>query len=989
MNDISNRAVSLSGSHRPNLDWTTVCLHELIEAQVERTPDAPAVRFEGRQLTYRELDRWSNAVAARLQQAGVGPDRCVGVCMERSLELVVALLATLKAGGAYLPLDPGYPRERLAFIVGDAEVPALITTMRLRDALGLDAPHVLLLEGDAPDAQSAPAPLDKQVRPQNLAYNIYTSGSTGLPKGALNTHEGICNRLLWMQQAYGIDTDDRILQKTPFSFDVSVWEFFLPLLSGAELVVARPEGHKDPSYLASLIEETQITAVHFVPSMLRIFLQEPDLETRCRSLRHVFCSGEALTADLRDRFFERFAAQLHNLYGPTEAAVDVTAYTCPRDRREKTVPIGYPVANTRIYIVNERGELAGPGEMGEIIIGGVQVARGYHNRPQLNAERFVPDTFGGRPGGRCFRTGDLGRYREDGAIEFFGRRDHQIKIRGFRVELGEIEAVLATHPGVQACAVTVFKRDGDDPLLVAHIVPDRVQGGGVWQSLVADAKPRDADGGRWASTADLVADVRRHLGEKLPDYMVPGSFRFHRELPLTTSGKVDRNALPGPSRRRPELAQAFVAPRTPLERCLADLWCQILDIEQVGVEDRFFELGGDSLRAARFINQLRDRLDEFIYITTIFEAPTIAQYSAMLERDYAEAVARAFGAAVTSDAATRRRTGGIDEADVAEISRCVPSVPLRPARAGHERNPPALFILAPPRSGTTLLRVMLAGHPGLFAAPELQLLGFETLRERREAYQGTHALWLEGGIRALMEVHHCDDEAAKHIMADLEARELTTGDFYRYLQDAIDGRMLVDKSPSYAMDPNALARAERDFADPLYVHLVRHPYAMVTSFEGYHMEQVLYLREHPYSPRQLGELVWLASHRNTLDFLAGIPQHRQYMIRYEELVTRPHLVMQEMCARLGIAFDDGLLRPYDNLDRKMTDGLKPDSTPMGDTHLFQYQSISPRAAARWRGVEQDNFLSDPTWQIAELFGYDRPASAQTFGAVAAAGELST
>jgi len=985
MNDISRGAVSLSGSPRPYVDWGNVCLHQLIEAQVERTPDAPAVRFEGRRLTYRELDRWSNAIAARLQQAGVGPDRCVGLCMERSLELVVALLATLKAGGAYLPLDPGYPRERLAFIVGDAEITALITTARLRDALGLDAPHVLLLEGDGTELASAFSPLERQVRPRDLAYNIYTSGSTGLPKGALNTHEGICNRLLWMQQAYGIDADHRILQKTPFSFDVSVWEFFLPLMSGAELVVARPDGHKDPSYLAGLIEEAQITAAHFVPSMLRIFLQEPDLETRCRSLRHVFCSGETLTADLRDRFFERFEAQLHNLYGPTEAAVDVTAYTCPRDRREKTVPIGYPVANTQIYIVNERGELAAPGEMGEIVIGGVQVARGYHNRPQLNAERFVPDTFGGPPGGRCFRTGDLGRFREDGAIEFFGRRDHQIKIRGFRVELGEIEAVLAAHPGVQACAVTVFRCDDADPLLVAHIVPDRVQARGVWQSLGADSRALGADAGRWTSTSDLAADVRRHLSGKLPDYMVPGSFRFHRELPLTTSGKIDRNALPGPSRRRPELAQAYIAPRTPLERCLADLWSQILDLEQVGVEDRFFELGGDSLRAARFINQLRNRLNEFIYITTIFEAPTIAQYAAMLERDYAEAVARAFGGAATNEA-SRRRGGGIEEVDIAEISQCVPSVPLRPASAGHERNPPALFILAPPRSGTTLLRVMLAGHPGLFAAPELQLLGFETLRERREAYQGAHALWLEGGIRALMEVHHCDDDGAKRIMSDFEARGLTTREFYRYLQEAIAGRMLVDKSPSYAMDPHALARAERDFADPVYIHLVRHPYAMVTSFEGYHMEQVLYLREHRYSPRQLGELVWLVSHRNIVDFLADIPQRRQHMIRYEELVTRPHLVMQEMCARLGIPFDEGLLRPYENLDRKMTDGLKPDSTPMGDTHLFQYQSISPRAAARWRGVEQDDFLSEPTWRIAELFGYDRPAPARTTGAAAAAGE---
>jgi amino acid adenylation domain-containing protein len=974
MNDIFSGTSGLVAIPGSKFAWDDVCLHELIQAQVVRTPDAPAVRYAERSLTYRALNRWANRVAHELQQAGIGPDRCVGVCVERSVELVVALLATLKAGGAYLPLDPNYPRERLSFIVGDAETGAIITTNGLRRQLGLEAPHVVLLDGEPDTSASDDTAPESDVTPKHLAYNIYTSGSTGLPKGALNTHEGICNRLLWMQQAYGINETDRILQKTPFSFDVSVWEFFLPLMSGAQLVVARPEGHKDPAYLAELIEHAQITVMHFVPSMLRIFLQEPELETRCRSLRHVFSSGEALTADLRDRFYARFQAQLHNLYGPTEAAVDVTHYTCPRDSRETTVPIGYPVANTQIYIVNDAGELAGPGEMGEIIIGGVQVARGYHNRPQLNAERFVPDTFSGKPRGRLFRTGDLGRCREDGAIEFFGRRDHQIKIRGLRVELGEIEAVLAAHPGVHACAVTVHKSEHDEPQLVAHVVPDRRAASSVWQAIGADSTAEaGAPGARWSSASDLLADVRRHLGEKLPDYMVPGSFRLHRELPLTPSGKVDRAALPGPSRRRPELPHPYAPPRTPLERYIADLWCQILDIEQVGIEDRFFELGGDSLRAARFINQLRSRLDEFIYITTIFEAPTVAQYAAMLERDYPRAVAKNFGGGM-ADAAVSKCSGQIDEQDIERLRDCVPTIPLGQPHPGHERNTPALFILAPPRSGTTLLRVMLAGHPGLFAAPELQLLGFETLEESRRAYTGPHALWLEGGIRALMEVHACNAEEAKRIMADLEQRGFTTREFYHYLQEAIGDRMLVDKSPSYAMDPYALARAERDFDEPLYVHLVRHPYAMVTSFESYHMDQVLYLKRHDFNPRQLGELVWLVSNENILEFLARIPGHRQYAMRYEDLVTRPRLVVQEMCARLGIPFDEGLLRPYDNLDRKMTDGLQPDSTPMGDTHLFEHTGIDARVAARWRGVEQDNFLSEATWQVAEMLGYERPAA---------------
>ena len=454
----------------------TATLHGLIEAQALRTPDAPALIFEGETLNCRRLNRRANKLARYLLAQGISRGSLVGVCMERSVEMVVALLGVLKAGAAYVPLDPDYPADRLRFMLTDAQVPLLLTQQKLVPKLPSHTARVVCLDADWPAVarENAEAP-GIEVGAEDVAYVIYTSGSTGQPKGAINTHHGICNRLLWMQDAYGLTSEDRVLQKTPFSFDVSVWEFFWPLLTGAALVVARPRGHQDSGYLADLIREQGITTLHFVPPMLALFLEESDLPARCAALRQIICSGEALSYELQERFFATFPGdlpKLHNLYGPTEAAVDVTFWECRRGDAEQNVPIGRPIANTQIYLLDKRGEPVPVGVPGELHIGGAGVGQGYLHRDELTRERFVPDPFSVDPAARLYKTGDLARWREDGVIMYLGRLDDQIKVRGFRIELGEIEAVINAHPEVRESVVVVREDLPGDRRLAAYFIPD-------------------------------------------------------------------------------------------------------------------------------------------------------------------------------------------------------------------------------------------------------------------------------------------------------------------------------------------------------------------------------------------------------------------------------------------------------------------------------------------------------------------------------------
>ncbi|WP_425117683.1 non-ribosomal peptide synthase/polyketide synthase [Burkholderia gladioli] len=580
-----------------------VCLHQQFEQQVERTPDAVALVFEEQTLSYAQLNARANQLAHELIALGVQPDSRVGICLQRSSAMVVGLLAILKAGGAYVPLDPAYPGERLTHILIDADPGIVLVDAAGRAALGqdaLDERHVL-----DPDALLPERPTSNPAVPgltsRHLAYVIYTSGSTGKPKGAQNEHRALVNRLDWMQRAYALDASDRVLQKTPFGFDVSVWEFFWTLLNGATLVVAAPGIQGDPEALIALIDRQRITTAHFVPSMLNIFLGTEGVQA-CTSLQRLVCSGEALpVAAIRRCQALLPAARIHNLYGPTEAAIDVTAWTCPPDYAGSTVPIGRPIANTRIYLLDEHGQPVPLGAVGELHIGGVGVARGYLNRPELTAERFVRDPFAGDVEARMYRTGDLARYLPDGNIEYLGRNDFQVKIRGFRIELGEIEARLAEYPAVRE-AVVLALGEGADKRLVAYVVAEHDE--------------------------SLIGAIRDHLAAQLPDYMVPTAFVRLDALPLSPNGKLDRRALPAPDSSA--LArQAYEAPQGEIECALAEIWAELLGVERIGRHDSFFALGGHSLLAVRLVGRIA-ALGTELPLAKLFASPTLAGLAALI-----------------------------------------------------------------------------------------------------------------------------------------------------------------------------------------------------------------------------------------------------------------------------------------------------------------------------------------------------------------------
>ncbi len=584
-------------------------LHGMIGRQIRRSPDAVAVVAEDGQLTYAELDARSDRLAAVLRAHGAAPGGVVGVCGERSPALLVGLLAVLKSGAAYLALDPELPLQRLRLMLDDAGAELVLGDLPGQPS----GRRVLSLAGPWPEPAgggTAVAPEPPRSAPDDPAYVLYTSGSTGRPKGVQVSHAAICNRLAWMQETFALDPRDRVLHKTPFTFDVSVWELFWPLLSGARLVLARPGGHRDAAYLVRAIAEHRITVGHFVPSMLRHFLAELSLGELSpgapSALRRVFCSGEALTADLTERFRECLpSVELHNLYGPTEAAVDVSWWDCREQAPVGLVPIGRPIANTRLHLLDRSLRPVPVGVPAELHIGGVQLADGYLNRAEQTAAAFVPDPYGA-PGDRLYRTGDLARRLPDGAVEYLGRLDHQIKLRGIRIEPGEIESALTSHPAVRE-AVVLLRSDGPrGPRLVGYLVP--------------------------AGAAPDLAELRARLATGLPAQLVPAEFVVLERLPLTANGKLDRAALPpapvaapvtGPGQGGAPVPPG--RPRTDLETVVAEAFASVLDCDPDD-EESFFDLGGDSFGAVRAVRAIPGAS-----VTMLFQHPTVRGLAAALK----------------------------------------------------------------------------------------------------------------------------------------------------------------------------------------------------------------------------------------------------------------------------------------------------------------------------------------------------------------------
>uniref|UniRef100_UPI00124F55BA non-ribosomal peptide synthetase n=1 Tax=Paenibacillus tengchongensis TaxID=2608684 RepID=UPI00124F55BA len=586
-------------------------VHDWLRLQVRKTPQETALSFAGRKLTYQELDDRIEQIAGVLAASGVQAESPVAIVMYRSVEMVAAIHAVLRSGGFYVPIDPELPQERIEWMVTEVNSSVVLTQnslLPLLEMLGIADKAVVLDEVDLPDATTATVSLAAH----NAAYMIYTSGSTSRPKGVVNTHIGIRNRLLWMQETFQLSHEDRVLQKTPYSFDVSVWEFLWPFMVGAQLVIAKPEGHKDPDYLIDLIKEESITTLHFVPSMLQIFLTNPR-SRECVSLRRVICSGEALPVALTKEFFEAFPeCELHNLYGPTEAAVDVTWWKCEPGDSLRSIPIGYPIANTQMYILNEELLPVPIGVIGDLYIGGCQLARGYWKRPDLTADRFIPDPFAKEPGNRIYKTGDIARYLDNGAIEYLGRSDFQVKIRGFRIELGEIEARLLNHKSIKEVAVA-DRGEAGNKYLCAYIVADREL---------------------------TVTELREFLSKQLPEYMIPSYFVYLDRLPLSSNGKLDRRALPEPDKSLHNGVN-YAAPTNAIEVKLVEIFQEVLSVEGVGINHDFFELGGHSLKATVLISKIHQVLHAAVPLSAVFansKVKELAQYVQSAEQNLHAAI---------------------------------------------------------------------------------------------------------------------------------------------------------------------------------------------------------------------------------------------------------------------------------------------------------------------------------------------------------------
>ena len=589
---------------------TGLPVHELFERQVARAPESVAVVCGGRELTYAELNEQAERLAERLRERGAGRGTLVGVYLERSTETAVAVLAALKAGAAYLPLDPSYPRERLAYMLEDARPALLVAHRHLARELPPHGAEVLTF-GD--DTTGGPRPAGSPraaADAADLAYVIYTSGSTGEPRGVRITHGNLSHYVQAMRAPLGLTAEDRYLHTASFAFSSSVRQLFVPLAHGAAVVVATSEQRLDPLALFALVRDERVSVIDLVPSHLRgclHALSAAGAQARARlldnHLRLILSASEPLTSEVvavwRDEF--KHPARVVNMFGQTETAGIVTTYPVPAAgvRRGDGVPVGRPIANTQVYLLDARLRPVPQGVAGELYIGGLGVGDGYLGRPGATAEKFIPHPFSGEPGARLYRTGDLARHLPDGNIGFLGRRDQQVKVRGFRVELGEIEAVLGGHPAVREAVVTAYGRQSDDRRLAAYVVPRQ------------DPAP-SADG------------LQSYLRERLPEYMIPTSFVMLEELPLTPNGKLDRNALPAPEDARAESGAAFVAPRTPVEEALAGLWAQVLGRERVGVNDNFFRLGGHSLLGTVLMSRVRDTFQVEVPLLTLFEAPTVS-----------------------------------------------------------------------------------------------------------------------------------------------------------------------------------------------------------------------------------------------------------------------------------------------------------------------------------------------------------------------------
>lgn len=985
-------------------------LAEIIHDQVLKHPDKPAIVFEGVRWNYEQFEQKAVEIASQLHGLGVRRSDRVGIFMGRSADLIATIYAILKLGATYVPLDPAYPTDRIEYMIDDSGVKVVVTDSETKSQIPRGSHQILELgqrittkldknissevdqlnqsdqnlakkgknpdfttniesskdqggesqvsgdtdlEGVSQNIESMGAGTlnfhSQNTSPDDVAYIIYTSGSTGRPKGVEVTHANVVRLFSGSESLFGFDDTDVWTMFHSYAFDFSVWEIFGALLYGGKLVVVPYWISRSPDAFFDLIQHENVTVLNQTPSAFQQLMEIDRREGgRKTELKWVVFGGEALDLKNLEGWSNRHGLdqpQLINMYGITETTVHVTYHRISRhDINQRVSVIGNPLLDLTIDLCDEFGQLVPIGVPGEILVGGAGVAKGYLNRPELNAQRFASKKLHDNLSEeRLYHSGDLARRRTNGTLQYLGRIDHQVKIRGFRIELGEIESQMSGFSGVSAAVVNVRQTESGNEL-VGYVV------------FHHEIDPQSQ-----------LSELREHLKKILPEYMVPNAIIVLEKMPLTTNGKIDKKALPDPDRDQRLSEKEFVPPATSLEVEIAEIWSEILHIDKIGLTDNFFELGGDSIKGAIFANRMQQKIGSIFYVVAVFEAPTISELISYMRSHYPEAIRQFEG----EQAFTSEQDRKIDSTDLETLRSVITPLPPYSNFINKKPNPRAIFVLAPPRSGTTLLRVLLGGHSRLFAPPELELMPFNTLGERKKICSRRDAFWLEGTLRAVMELHNLDADQAKIFMEKRENADLSVKDFYSELQEWIGDRILVDKSPSYVLDKSILERIEATFENPLFIHLHRHPLGMVNSFVEAKLDQIFFRYPHDFSTQQLAELIWLHSHQNISEFLETVPAHRQMQISFEDMTGSADVQMKRLCNFIGLDFESDMLAIYEENEKKrrMTDGIHEESKMLGDVKFHTHKNIDSNTATRWKERFDEEVLGDSTREMAQKLGY--------------------
>jgi acyl-CoA synthetase (AMP-forming)/AMP-acid ligase II len=929
-----------------------------LAARAERAGGSVALEATGRApLTYVRLHEQLRYVVTTLNNTGIGRGDRVTVVLPGGSDLAVLSLGVL-AGATVAPLNPEYKLAEFEYYFESLGAKLLITQA------GLDSPariaardkQVPILELEAtPESIAGVFRLIGNSRAcgasgfaeaADIGLTLHTSGTTSRPKPVPLSQRNLWASVTNLVASLQLTTGDRCLHVLPqFHIGGLIDVLAAPLSVGGRVICT--SGFSVPEFYRGL-DHYQPTWCQAVPTMMQEILtyaEDHQAIIKKNSLRLMRSVSAPLPPSVLEAFERIFKVPVIEIFGMTETAGLITSNPLPPGAR-KPGSAGIAVGSD-LGIIGATGERLAANQRGEVVVRGASLTAGYENLREENARTFVDGWF---------RTGDEGHLDADGYLFITGRIKEIINRGGEKIAPREVDEVLLTHPAVAEAAT--------------FAVPHASLGEDVAAAVVV--RP-----GMTASKQELIA----FLSTRLAYFKVPRSIHFVESLPKGAGGKLQRNVLAqrlsAAVSSTPAEATSGESASTPTAKTIAAMWAKALNVAAVGLHGDFFDLGGDSLKAASVINELQRSWGATVYVTAIFDAPTVSQFESYLERHYPELVAKMLGRYLSPT-----ETGVVSKIDAAKVARLrqTLAVPGHRPSAAQVKNPPAVFVLSPPRSGSTLLRVMLGGNSKLFAPPEMYLLQSDTLAERKDWFSGSQRFQLEGNLRAVMQLRNMPLAEAQAWVRDLEDAQYSTREYYRMLQGWLDGKIFVDKTPSYAIHVETLQRAEEYFSDALYIHLLRHPYGTIRSFEEAKLEQLWYPRlvgsreaervPCPYHPRELGEMIWLILHQNILAFLKGVPRHRQCRVRFEDLVGNPQGATKRLCEFLDVDFEPAMLEPQNNRRERMTDGVHPDSRMIGDMKFHQHSGIAAEVAETWRTAYQTDFLADDTWHLATALGYD-------------------